>query len=79
MGSRNHELVPTPLISQIAGLRSSTGVHKCISNLAKIGLLAKIQNAKYDGSTTSRCIHTRRAKSSIQWATRSAWERSRIS
>jgi RIO kinase 2 len=49
MGSRNHELVPTPLISQIAGLRSSTGVHKCISNLAKIGLLAKIQNAKYDG------------------------------
>jgi RIO kinase 2 len=49
MGSRNHELVPTPLISQIAGLRSTTGVHKCISNLAKIGLLAKIQNAKYDG------------------------------
>jgi RIO kinase 2 len=49
MGSRNHELVPTPLISQIAGLRSGTGVHKCISNLAKIGLIAKIQNAKYDG------------------------------
>ncbi|KNG51732.1 serine threonine-protein kinase rio2 [Stemphylium lycopersici] len=49
MGSRNHELVPTPLIAQIAALRSGTGVHKCISNLAKIGLIAKVQNAKYDG------------------------------
>jgi len=48
-GSRNHELVPTALISQIAALRSGTGVHRCISNLAKIGLIAKIQNAKYDG------------------------------
>ncbi|KAI8942416.1 hypothetical protein NX059_000489 [Plenodomus lindquistii] len=49
MGSRNHEVVPTPLISQIAALRSGTGVHKCISNLAKIGLIAKVKNAKYDG------------------------------
>jgi RIO kinase 2 len=48
MGSRNHEVVPTPLISQIASLRSS-GVHNCISNLAKIGLIAKVKNAKYDG------------------------------
>ncbi|KAA8627780.1 Serine/threonine-protein kinase RIO2 [Pyrenophora tritici-repentis] len=48
-GSRNHELVPTALISQIASLRSGTGVHRCISNLAKLGLIAKIQNAKYDG------------------------------
>ena len=48
-GSKNHELVPTPLIQQIAGLRSGTGVHKCISNLAKVGLIAKVKNAKYDG------------------------------
>jgi RIO kinase 2 len=49
MGSRNHEIVPTPLIAQIAALRSGTGVHRCISNLAKIGLIAKVRNAKYDG------------------------------
>ena len=41
--------MPTALISQIASLRSGTGVHRCISNLAKLGLIAKIQNAKYDG------------------------------
>ena len=49
MGSRNHELVPTPLIAQIAGIRSGSGVNNSISNLAKIGLIAKIKNAKYDG------------------------------
>jgi RIO kinase 2 len=48
MGSRNHEVVPTPLISQIASLRAG-GVNKCISNLAKIGLIAKVKNARYDG------------------------------
>jgi RIO kinase 2 len=40
--------VPTPLISQLAGLRSG-GVNTCISNIAKIGLIAKVKNAKYDG------------------------------
>lgn len=49
MGSKNHEIVPTPLIGQIAGLRGGSGVHKNISNLAKVGLIAKIKNAKYDG------------------------------
>ncbi|KAF2467630.1 RIO1-domain-containing protein [Lindgomyces ingoldianus] len=49
MGSRNHEIVPTPLIAQIASIRSGTGVHRCISALAKIGLIAKVKNAKYDG------------------------------
>ncbi|KAI9797117.1 MAG: hypothetical protein M1833_005632 [Piccolia ochrophora] len=49
MGSKNHEVVPTPLISQIAGLRSGSGVHKCISNLAKTNLIARVKNAKYDG------------------------------
>ncbi|OCL08602.1 hypothetical protein AOQ84DRAFT_318143 [Glonium stellatum] len=49
MGSKNHEIVPTPLITQIAGLRGGSGVHKCISSLAKVGLIAKVKNAKYDG------------------------------
>ena len=49
MGSRNHILVPTPLITQIAGLRSAGSVHTSISTLAKAGLIAKMKNAKYDG------------------------------
>lgn len=49
MGSRNHEVVPTPLISQIAGLRGGTAAHRSVSNLAKLGLVAKVKNAKYDG------------------------------
>ncbi|KAF2829321.1 RIO1-domain-containing protein [Ophiobolus disseminans] len=49
MGSRNHEVVPTPLISQLSSLRSGNNVHNCISNLAKIGLIAKVKNASYDG------------------------------
>ncbi|GLA36829.1 hypothetical protein AnigIFM63309_003264 [Aspergillus niger] len=48
-GSRNHEVVPTPLIAQIAGLRGGSGVHRSISNLAKTNLIAKVKNAKYDG------------------------------
>lgn len=46
MGSKNHEVVPTPLIAQIAGSRVGTGVHKSISALAKVGLIAKVKNAK---------------------------------
>ncbi|KAH0566334.1 hypothetical protein GP486_000270 [Trichoglossum hirsutum] len=49
MGSKNHEVVPTPLIAKIAGLRGGSGVHKSISSLAKVGLIAKVKNAKYDG------------------------------
>lgn len=45
-GSRNHEVVPTPLIAQIAGLRGGSGVHRSISNLAKTNLIAKVKNAK---------------------------------
>jgi RIO kinase 2 len=40
-------VVPTPLIGQISGLRG--GVHKSISALAKVGLIARLKNAKYDG------------------------------
>lgn len=45
-GSRNHEIVPTPLIVQLSGLRGGSGVHKSISNLAKVNLIAKVKNAK---------------------------------
>ncbi|KXG47441.1 RIO kinase [Penicillium griseofulvum] len=48
-GSRNHEVVPTPLISQLSGLRGGSGVNRAISNLAKINLIAKVKNSKYDG------------------------------
>lgn len=46
-GSKNHEVVPTPLIAQLSGLRG--GVHRSISALAKVGLIARLKNAKYDG------------------------------
>ncbi|KAF3767411.1 hypothetical protein M406DRAFT_338189 [Cryphonectria parasitica EP155] len=50
MGSKNHEIVPTPLIEKIARLRGgSSGVHKSISNLAKNGLIGRVKEAKYDG------------------------------
>lgn len=49
MGSKNHEVVPTPLIQSLAGPRIGTGVHKSISALAKVGLIAKVKNASYDG------------------------------
>ncbi|EJD03870.1 RIO1-domain-containing protein [Fomitiporia mediterranea MF3/22] len=48
MGSKNHEVVPTVLISKIAGLRSG-GVNKILGSLAKRNLIARVQNAKYDG------------------------------
>lgn len=49
MGSKNHEVVPTPLIQSLAGPKIGTGVHRNISALAKVGLIAKVKNAKYDG------------------------------
>ncbi|KIK40624.1 hypothetical protein CY34DRAFT_807035 [Suillus luteus UH-Slu-Lm8-n1] len=48
IGSKNHEVVPTPLIVQISGLRNG-GVNKLIGSLAKRNLVAKVQNSKYDG------------------------------
>ncbi|GAA5849149.1 hypothetical protein JCM8547_006462 [Rhodosporidiobolus lusitaniae] len=47
-GSKNHELVPSGLIAQIAGSRSG-GVNKALGELAKKKLVAKVQNAKYEG------------------------------
>ncbi|EON98910.1 putative rio1 family protein [Phaeoacremonium minimum UCRPA7] len=50
MGSKNHEIVPTPLIEKLSRLRGgASGVHKSISNLAKTGLIGRIKEAKYDG------------------------------
>ncbi|KAK2055909.1 RIO1 family protein [Colletotrichum caudatum] len=49
-GTKNHELVPTPLIEKLSRLRGGvSGVHRSISNLAKVGLIAKVKEAKYDG------------------------------
>ena len=45
MGSKNHEVVPTPLVAQIAGLRGG-GANKLLGALAKRDLVAKVQNAK---------------------------------
>ncbi|ODV72934.1 protein kinase RIO2 CYBJADRAFT_151690 [Cyberlindnera jadinii NRRL Y-1542] len=49
MGSRNHEVVPTSLIHNIGGLRSISGTNRCISDLAKLKLIRRLRNAKYDG------------------------------
>lgn len=48
MGSKNHEVVPTTLITSIASLRGGS-VSRCISNLAKNKLIAKMKNMTYDG------------------------------
>jgi RIO kinase 2 len=48
MGSRNHEVVPTPLINSIAALKHG-GTNKCLSTLAKHNLVGRVINTKYDG------------------------------
>lgn len=48
IGSKNHEIVPTPLVVQISGLRNG-GVNKLLGSLAKRNLVGRVQNAKYDG------------------------------
>jgi len=48
-GSKNHEVVPTPLIQQLSSQRGGGAVHRNISTLAKDGLIAKVKNARYDG------------------------------
>lgn len=45
MGSKNHEVVPTVLISQIAGLRGG-GTNKLLGSLAKRNLVSRVQNSK---------------------------------
>jgi RIO kinase 2 len=48
-GSRNHEVVPTPLIITLSNLKGGNQVLKCISSLSKIGLLSRVRNARYEG------------------------------
>ncbi|KAL7666430.1 non-specific serine/threonine protein kinase [[Candida] zeylanoides] len=48
-GTRNHELVPTTLIHQLSGLRAPTATNRCIGDLAKLKLVSRLRNAKYDG------------------------------
>lgn len=48
-GSRSHEVVPTPLIHQISGMRSQSGTNRAISDLAKLSLISKMRNVKYVG------------------------------
>ncbi|GAA5926969.1 serine/threonine-protein kinase RIO2 [Sporobolomyces koalae] len=47
-GSKNHEVVPSPLIAQLSGARAG-GVNKALGELAKKKLVAKVQNMKYEG------------------------------
>jgi RIO kinase 2 len=45
IGSKNHEVVPTSLITQISKLRSG-GINKVLGSIAKRGLVSRVQNAK---------------------------------
>lgn len=49
LGSRNHELVPTQMIHSIGGLKSPSGTNRAIGDLAKLKLVSRLRNAKYDG------------------------------
>ncbi|CDH13432.1 probable Serine/threonine-protein kinase RIO2 [Zygosaccharomyces bailii ISA1307] len=48
-GSRNHEVVPTTMIHNLSGMRASSGTNKAIGDLAKVKLVSRVRNAKYDG------------------------------
>ncbi|KAM3165078.1 Non-specific serine/threonine protein kinase [Lachancea thermotolerans] len=48
-GSRNHEVVPTQMIHQISGMRSQSGTNRSIGDLAKLKLVSRMRNIKYDG------------------------------
>jgi RIO kinase 2 len=45
MGSKNHEVVPSSLVAQIAGLRNG-GINKLLGQLAQRNLIARVQNTK---------------------------------
>lgn len=49
-GSHTHEVVPTKLIHQLSNLKQGSGTtNRCISELAKLDLISRLRNAKYDG------------------------------
>ncbi|KAK1923118.1 putative Rio2p serine kinase [Papiliotrema laurentii] len=47
-GSKNHEIVPTPLIAELSGIRSGI-ITKCLNSLSKRRLVARVAGAKYEG------------------------------
>lgn len=49
IGSRNHELVPTPMIHSISSSKSPSATTRVLGNLAKLKLVARLRNSKYDG------------------------------
>lgn len=49
IGSRNHELVPTQMIHSIGSLKSPSATNRALGDLAKLKLVARLRNAKYDG------------------------------
>lgn len=55
LGSRNHELVPTQIIHSVGGLKSPSATNRSLGDLAKLKLVARLRNAKYDGW---RLMHT---------------------
>lgn len=48
-GSKSHEVVPTGMIHQLSGMRASSGTNRAIGDLAKVKLVSRVRNAKYDG------------------------------
>ncbi|WPK27584.1 hypothetical protein PUMCH_004977 [Australozyma saopauloensis] len=49
IGSRNHELVPIEMIHSIGSLKSPSATNRSLGDLAKLKLVARLRNAKYDG------------------------------
>ncbi|KAK6869247.1 Serine/threonine-protein kinase RIO2 [Candida tropicalis] len=49
LGSRNYELVPTQMIHSIGGLKSPSATNRAIGDIAKLKLISRLRNAKYDG------------------------------
>lgn len=49
LGSRNHQLVPTQMIHSIGGLKSPSATNRALGDLAKLKLVSRLRNAKYDG------------------------------
>lgn len=48
MGMKNHQVVPISIISQLSNIKNS-GLNKIIGELARLKLVAKMQNIKYEG------------------------------
>ncbi|WWD20863.1 hypothetical protein CI109_105340 [Kwoniella shandongensis] len=48
IGSKNHEVVPSPLIAELSGIRGGN-VRKALGDLSKRDLVARVQNVHYDG------------------------------